>query len=181
MMAPSDDTDTTPPHEEPSERPTGPPGRSRLAILLAVALLFVVLAGVRLADDARQSSPPAGGGASGEVPAEGPDPAVAYADALVAGRPIFVLFHSSTCAPCVEIETTAAEVLPAYADSVTFVDVYTDDPRAQPLYSEFAFQYIPTSFFLDSQGGVVDQHTGVLTAEELRERLDTLVASSTGG
>ncbi|MBE0416150.1 MAG: hypothetical protein IBX63_00090 [Coriobacteriia bacterium] len=172
-------TPTTP--SEESAPPAAPSARGKALIVLVVALIFAVLIGIRLADGMRNAQP-AGTPPPGESPAAAvPDPVTAYETALAEGRPIYVLFHSSTCPSCVEIEAAAARVLPEYADSVSFVDVYTDDPRARPLFSRFAFQYIPTSFFLAGDGSVVDQHTGVLNDAEMRERLDTLVDASENG
>lgn len=162
------------------ETSTAPTSRGKALIVLGVALVFVVLIGWRLADG-MQAGQPAGGQSEGSPAASAPDPVAAYDAALSAGKPIYVMFHSSTCPSCVEIEAAASRVLPGYADTITFVDVYTDDPAAQPLLSRFAFQYIPTSFFLAPDGTVVDQHTGVLNDDEMRGRLDALLGAGGNG
>jgi thioredoxin-like negative regulator of GroEL len=100
-----------------------------------------------------------------------------YAAALKTGRPVYVLFHSLTCDPCVQISAVADAVVPAYADTVAFVNAISDDPSGQELASSFQFQYIPTSFFLAADGTVVSSYTGVLSAQEMRARLDSLVAA----
>ncbi|MDZ4168632.1 MAG: hypothetical protein U1E26_03105 [Coriobacteriia bacterium] len=56
------------------------------------------------------------------------------------------------------------------------MNAITDDASAQQLASKFSFQYIPTSFFVASDGAVVDSHTGPLSESEMRARLDKLVA-----
>jgi thiol-disulfide isomerase/thioredoxin len=179
-MAPTDETrPVASQHEEEVAPAAAPSARSKALIVLVVGLVFIALIGIRMADGMRGAEPVVPGTAGGPPTSEVADPAAAYEAALMAGRPIYVLFHSSTCAPCVEIAATAAKVLPAYEGVVTFVDVYTDDPRAQALYSRFAFQYIPTSFFLAPDGSVADQHTGVLDEQELRDRLDDLASSTT--
>lgn len=66
-------------------------------------------------------------------------------------------------------------MVPEYAGRVEFVNAITGDPSGQQLASQFSFQYIPTSFFIDSQGHVTDSYTGTLTAAEMRARLDKLV------
>jgi thioredoxin-like negative regulator of GroEL len=119
-------------------------------------------------------------GTGAPAKSQGPDPVAAYADALAAGRPIYVLFHSSSCPSCIEITQYSVDARPDYEGSVTFVDVLTDDPRARPLFSEFNFQYIPTLFFLAPDGSVIEQHTGPLAEEDLRQTLDGLAATAAG-
>lgn len=75
-----------------------------------------------------------------------------------------------------EISAVADTVIPAYAGKVEFVNAITGDPSGQQLSSQFSFQYIPTSFFINSQGEVVDSYTGPLTKADMRDRLDKLVA-----
>jgi thioredoxin-like negative regulator of GroEL len=67
-------------------------------------------------------------------------------------------------------------MVPKYDGKVVFVNAITDDASAQQLAAKFSFQYIPTSFFLDAAGKTVDSHTGPLTADEMKARLDKLVA-----
>ncbi|MFU8891543.1 MAG: thioredoxin domain-containing protein [Anaerosomatales bacterium] len=162
------------------EAPAAPSPRGKALIVLGVALVFVVLIGWRLVDG-MQAGQPAGAPGEGSPAASASDPVSAYEAALSAGKPIYVMFHSSTCPSCVEIEAAASRVLPDYSDTITFVDVYTDDPRARPLLSRFSFQYIPTSFFLAPDGAVVDQHTGVLDDDGMRDRLDALLGAGENG
>ncbi len=161
-------------------QPTAPepdsgPGRSaRLVILLAVIAVFaaIVLIKVLSAPEAGPSAP----GAAASLTSVHNDAVADYGAALEAGKPIYVLFHSLTCVPCVEISSVADTVLPEYAGTVTFVNAITDDPSGRQLSADFSFQYIPTSFFLEADGTIADTHTGALTADEMRTYLDTLVA-----
>ncbi len=66
--------------------------------------------------------------------------------------------------------------MPEYQDKVVFVNAITDDASAQQLASKFSFQYIPTSFFVTSDGAVSESYTGPLSDSEMRDRLDKLVA-----
>lgn len=56
------------------------------------------------------------------------------------------------------------------------MNAITDDASAQQLASQFSFQYIPTSFFVAPDGTVSDSYTGPLSEDEMRARLDRLVA-----
>ncbi|MDZ4654294.1 MAG: thioredoxin domain-containing protein [Coriobacteriia bacterium] len=103
------------------------------------------------------------------------DAVAAYEAALDAELPIYVLFHSRSCQPCIEIDAVAQEVVPEYAGRVSFVDVITDDPAGKELAARLPFQFIPTSYFLAADGSVADMYTGVLDATAMRARLDTLL------
>ena len=158
--------------QAPSARPARP---ARTAIALVVVAVFAVLLIAKLLD----SGSPSGAGAdvpAGSITSVRNDAPADYEAALQTGKPVYVLFHSTTCAPCVEISAVADEVMSGYADEVVFVNAITDDPAGGELAAQFAFQYIPTSFFLAPDGTVVDTHTGTLTEAEMQAFLDELVA-----
>jgi len=134
-----------------------------ITLLVVIAVLaFTVIALSRTPDAAPEGS-------------DATDAVTAYDAALAAGRPIYVLFHSRTCQSCIEIDAVAREVVPEYAGRVSFVDAITDDPSGMELASRLTFQFIPTSFFLRSDGTIVDMYTGVLDADAMRARLDDLL------
>jgi thioredoxin-like negative regulator of GroEL len=156
------------------------PARSRdprritliVVVVVFLVILIVKLSGVlepRVADSEQVAV-----GAS--ITAIHNDAVADYDAALAAGKPIYVLFHSLTCDPCVQVSAVADQVVPEYTDTVTFVNAITDDPAGQQLAAGFSFEYIPTSFFVLPDGTVSDSYTGVLSAEEMRARLDALVA-----
>lgn len=149
-------------------------GRSRILALVAVLVVFAVILGIKLAAPDGVVAPQPAGAMKPSLVRD--DPVAAYEAALSTGKPVYVLFHSLTCDPCIEISAVADQVVPEYADTVTFVNAITDDPAGQQLAARFSFEYIPTSFFLSSSGTVTDSYTGVLSAEEMRARLDALVA-----
>jgi thioredoxin-like negative regulator of GroEL len=155
------------------------PARSKNVIVLLILAVFLGLVVVRLVVDstAPAASPAATGAAAGTSITSVRNDAVADYDAAVAsGKPIYVLFHSLTCEPCVEISAVADRVMPGYEGEVVFVNAITDDPAGQQLASNFAFQYIPTSFFL-SPGGteVTGSFTGAMDEAQMRTYLDALV------
>ena len=100
-----------------------------------------------------------------------------FESASESGQPTYVLFHSLTCEPCIEISEVADEVIPDYEGEVVFVNVITDDPSGQQLADRFSFQYIPTSFFLGADGTIIDSFTGAIDEADMRARLDALVES----
>jgi len=105
------------------------------------------------------------------------DAVAAYDAALDEGLPIYILFHSLTCQSCVEIDAVAKAVVPEYEGRVSFVDALTDETSGAELASSFSFQFIPTSYFLLSDGTVQATYTGVLDAEAMRAQLDSLLAA----
>jgi thiol-disulfide isomerase/thioredoxin len=149
----------------------------RLLILIAVVVVFLALVAVKV------MPAPVGGSAgvatspvAGKPSEAHADASVAYEAALAQRKPVYVLFHSLTCQPCIEISAVADRVVPAYAGKVVFVNALSDDPGSQQLMSELKFQYIPTSFFIDGSGKVVGSFTGVLSDGEMKARLDKLAA-----
>jgi len=173
----------------PEEKDTAPeePRRSDVRLRLAiVTLVIVAFVGIAVAKTATPAAPSVcstpikkiAAPAAGEAQAQPQDALSAYDAALKAGKPIYVMFHSTTCAPCIEIAGVAEQVLPDYADKITFVDAVTsDDPSVQQLASKFEFQYIPSSFFLKADGTKVDSFTGAMDAAQMRGYLDDLVAT----
>jgi thioredoxin-like negative regulator of GroEL len=157
--------------------------RSALIIIGVVLALFAIViakgtTGTR-SPQADTSAPgaPAGGaqGNADSLTSVHNDAGADYEAARKTGKPIYLLFHSLTCDPCVEISGIADKVVPAYTDKITFVNAITDDQSAQQLASKFSFQYIPTSFFLKPDGTVIDSYTGVLSEVDMKARLDKLV------
>ena len=66
--------------------------------------------------------------------------------------------------------------MPSYKGEVVFVSAITGTPSGDELARSFDFAYIPTSFFIDSDGTVSSSYTGPLTQEQMRSRLDALIA-----
>lgn len=151
--------------------------RRRNAIILAVAIVFVVLAAAKIVTgnvgpDAASDS---GDSTGPSITSIHNDAVADYDTALATGMPVYVLFHSLTCQPCVEISQVADVVVPEYEGRVAFVNAITGDPSGQQLASRFSFQYVPTSFFLSPDGTVIDTFTGAMSADEMRGYLDVLV------
>ncbi|MCL5887821.1 MAG: thioredoxin family protein [Actinobacteria bacterium] len=158
---------------------SGAPARSKNAIVLLVVAVFLGFIVMKLALDSTAStvSPGTEGATSGtSITSVRNDAMVDYDAAVASGKPIYVLFHSLTCEPCVEISAVVDQVMPGYEGDVVFVNAITDDPSAQQLAAQFSFQYIPTSFFI-SPGGteVVDSFTGAMEDAQMRGYLDALV------
>jgi thiol-disulfide isomerase/thioredoxin len=148
--------------------------------VFAILIIFKTMAGSPAASVA--TAPAAEGVSTTTAPSPSApsqskaDAVVAYDEALKTGKPIYLLFHSLTCVPCVEISAVVDRVIPGYEGKVIFVNAITTEPSAQDLAAKFAFQYIPTSFFIKADGTVSDSFTGTLTSAEMKARLETLIA-----
>jgi thiol-disulfide isomerase/thioredoxin len=166
----------------------GSPSRVKRQLGLIAATLIVLAFGAIIvakawSNPAAQTSAigPAGSPAQPPVPSSGPaeshvDASAAYEKALADGKPVYLLFHSLTCVPCVEISAIVDKVVPDYEGRVVFVNAITTDEPSQRFAERFRFQYIPQSFFIDSKGSVVDSYTGTIDEASMRERLDRLAA-----
>jgi thiol-disulfide isomerase/thioredoxin len=97
------------------------------------------------------------------------------AQARKEGKPVYILFHSKNCAPCVEMEKTVKQVMPSFAERIVFVDVDVYDESEEELISEFGVQSIPTSVFLGKDGKIITGFVGVIPANELKDKLNKLV------
>jgi len=163
---------------------TPKPGSATLVIVIVVIALFAgVVAAKTLGPAASSDTPKSGVTASGAQPPAGVTITSAHNDAfadydaaLQTGRPVFVLFHSLTCKPCVEISAVVDKVMPEYEGKVEFVNAISDDEPAKRLAAKFQFQYIPSSFFLRPDGKVADSFTGSMSEADLRAYLDALIA-----
>lgn len=145
-------------------------------IVLAFAAIIVAKQGSTPAVDSPATSPATEHATAGDGPSSSrADAMVAYDAALKTGKPVYVLFHSLTCVPCIEISAVVDRVIPDYEGSVVFVNAISDDAPSQRLAAKFRFQYIPTSFFIDARGTVVDSFTGAMDESAMREYLDRLV------
>lgn len=100
----------------------------------------------------------------------------AFERALDDGRPVFLNFGLSYCDNCAEMEKSVQQVMPEYEDEVVYLHVMTDEPAGQELAKRFSFQFVPTSYFIRTDGTVLHSYTGKLDAAGVRQYLDALLA-----
>ncbi len=158
---------------------TAGPDRTKTAILLVVLIGFLMLIVGKLVigDSGPADTLTAGEPGEETITSVRNDAVADFEAAFGSDKPIYVLFHSLTCVPCVEISEVADVVVPEYEDEIAFVNAITDDPSGRELASGFSFQYIPTSFFLAPDGTVVDSFTGAMDETQMRGHLDALVSA----
>lgn len=163
----------------PASRGAG--GSSKvIATLIIIAFLAFVLVKLVSGGTARTETPvqaDVGADAAPTITSVHNDSVADYEAALASGKPVYVLFHSLSCEPCVNISAVVNRVMPEYEGKVVFVNAITGDSSADQLASKFKFQYIPTSFFLKPDGSLADAYTGELDEAALRDYLDAVVAA----
>lgn len=175
----NDQVPTTEPTDETPAPESTRARRPKNAIILVVIVAFLVLALAKIATDgvAPVASSATGESTGTSITSVHNDAMADYEAALASGEPVYVLFHSLTCDPCIEISGVVDSVMPEYAGRVVFVNAISDDPSGQQLAARFSFQYIPTSFFLTPDGVVADSFTGAMDGAQMRGYLDALIAA----
>ncbi|KUG03366.1 putative thioredoxin domain protein [hydrocarbon metagenome] len=95
--------------------------------------------------------------------------------ALENGDSIWILFRSTTCVPCVEMQKIFDQLKPEYEGKVKFIEVDVNDRANINLLQEYKLQYIPTTFIMDGQGNISYHNVGVVPLDELTAELDRVV------
>ncbi|MBU7008059.1 thioredoxin family protein [Phosphitispora fastidiosa] len=90
------------------------------------------------------------------------------------GKPAWLLFHSKTCQPCIEMEKVFNTLKPEFEGKVTFVDINVNDPAEQELCAQYKIQYIPTTYLLEPAGNIAFDYVGVIQLDEMRAKLNAL-------
>ena len=91
--------------------------------------------------------------------------------------PAWLLFHSQTCASCVEMEKIYQTLKPEYEGKIAFVNIDVNAPREASLLEQYKIQYIPTTYLQDGKGKIISPFVGVIPIEEMRSKLNTLLKS----
>ena len=89
-----------------------------------------------------------------------------------AGKPVVLDFFATWCGPCKKLSPRLDEVAGEFESKIKFVSVNID--HAPSLASRFNVQSIPTLLFIGPTGNVVDTSVGLLSEEDLRERVIAL-------
>lgn len=107
------------------------------------------------------------------------------------GQKLVVNFFSSTCVPCKREMPDFEQVFRQAGDEVTFLGIDVQDDPAEGrafvrttgvtydigedptgrLFNEFGGTVLPFTAFVAADGTVLDEHTGRLSASELRRRI----------
>ena len=89
--------------------------------------------------------------------------------------PVVADFYATWCGPCRMLSPRLDQLAGAYANRVKFVKVNVDE--ASGLARSFEIQAIPTLLFF-RQGRLADRMAGLPAADELKARLESLLATN---
>lgn len=92
----------------------------------------------------------------------------------VPGKVTVADFGADWCAGCPEMAKLMVEMQKEYGDRAAFVVVDID--KYQGIENKYLIEQLPSQLFFDAKGEPIWIHTGALTKEELRERVDILLA-----
>jgi len=99
------------------------------------------------------------------------DPAAQVEWVLQHKKPAMVLFRSTTCKFCKQLEEIVARIRSDYEPDLVFIDVLTTERSNLELVQAAGIRSIPTSFFIQSSGQG-KRIVGVLEEDDLRAELD---------
>ncbi|MDD3893521.1 MAG: thioredoxin family protein [Syntrophomonadaceae bacterium] len=91
------------------------------------------------------------------------------------GESMWLLFRSTTCNPCVEMQKVFDQLEPEYKDKVRFIAIDVNDQANIEILRVWRIQYIPTTFIVDSTGEITYQNVGVIPTEDLKKELNKVV------
>lgn len=112
--------------------------------------------------------------------------------ASIKGKPVFLNFWATWCAPCMEEMPHINNVYAQYRDKVEFMVVSIDDSKADyekyvssqtselpllfgdkaQILEDFKLQGIPATYFIDKYGTITKSHIGGMTENQLKTFLE---------
>jgi thioredoxin 1 len=120
----------------------------------------------------------AGGGGSYQHPKHVKAIAAADYEAEVtrAGKPVVVDFFATWCGPCKTLAPRLDQLAAEFGDRIKFVSVNLD--QAQELARQLNVQGVPTLFFVGADGQIAETSVGLVSADVLRAKLESLLKKS---
>lgn len=92
------------------------------------------------------------------------------------GKPVVIKFYSPMCLDCKKLEGVIKEVMPKYADRVTYQNIngQSSDKAAEAMVQKYNVTLVPTMVFIKKDGTVYKRTEGCLAKEQLDNILNTL-------
>lgn len=90
-------------------------------------------------------------------------------------RPVWLLFRSSTCVPCIEMQKTMDALHPEFKGKVDFITVDVNDPNNRDTVLRFQVRYIPVTYLFDRNKTTYFHYVGALPVQDMRNKLQSLV------
>jgi thiol:disulfide interchange protein DsbD len=126
-------------------------------IFLVLALVFAVQGVEEYLDETIAAKTAASGGLAADVVAWQPYSEEALAEAVKAGKPVFIDSFADWCIPCKELDKMTFNQPEVVAASRYFVMLKTDltsgsDPKVKAFYKKYNVRGVPTLLFLMPDG-----------------------------
>jgi len=90
-------------------------------------------------------------------------------------QPVWRLFRSTTCIPCVEMQNTMDALKPEYEGKIKFESIDVNDPANEDLIRQYGIRYIPTTFLFDKNEKLFEQKVGAMSVADMRDKLNALL------
>ena len=95
--------------------------------------------------------------------------------AMEAGKPVVVDFYAPWCGPCKILAPRLDALAGEYSDKINFMSVNVD--KSPELAAKFNVEGVPTLLFIGKDGQIMDAMAGLVSADTLRAKLQSLVGS----
>ena len=145
--------------------------------ILAAAAAAVIALGASLAQAAEQAQ------AQSQAQTQASEPAPYVVKHVTAETPVpfpvkdkvtVVDFGAPWCASCPEMERLMRQMQEEYGDRAAFVTINVDE--WQGIEEIYLIEQMPSQIFYDKTGEPIWMHTGDVDADEMRSRVNTLLA-----
>lgn len=110
-----------------------------------------------------------------DISPSGKSPASQIEEAKQKGKPMWILFSSTSCPACVEMKKVFDRIEPEYEGKVRFITVDVDAESNYDLLREYEIKYIPATYIIDDKGEISYHNIGLVPEDTLREELDKVV------
>lgn len=91
-------------------------------------------------------------------------------------KPVVIKFYSPMCLDCKKLDGVVKEVLPKYAERVTFQNIngQSSDKATEAMVQKYNVTLVPTMVFVKKDGTVYKRTEGCLAKEQLDKILSDL-------
>ncbi len=89
-------------------------------------------------------------------------------------KPVWLLFRSETCVPCVAMQKTMDELQPEFEGKVQFISIDVNDAANREMVQKYQIVYIPANYLFDCNQKQWKQWTGATATSDMRQLLNQL-------
>lgn len=92
-------------------------------------------------------------------------------------KPVVIKFASPMCLDCKKLEGVMNEVMPKYADQVSYekINAQSNDSKTESLIKKYTVTLVPTMVFLKKDGSIYKRTEGFISNGELEKIIKGLI------